>query len=318
MSDTQEPPTPEETFNAHFDTAWNRSMGGAEEPAEEENRAEESGGFSGNPLDAASDNVQDAGVENPGVFDPKSMATAYDEIHRAGLDSLLAGKGEAEILAFGKELGVARAQRDREFSARQTQKPAHGGNLGAAVDPVDAEAPDCDGASAEAGSSAELPDFTPLVEEFGEDAARPIIDAIEALSRDNAALRSRFEAQEQERQLAPVLKQAEMILDGLVRSHQDLSKPESREKVIVAANKLALAYPEKYGALPIGEERLSAILKDAALLELGPATSSEKPATPRRKAQAPAGNSNRTTTPKGSTLNDGFDRAWEKNFGRGT
>lgn len=317
MNDT-EPETTHEAIESGFDRAWDTMHG--EEPAPKEESVVKSDTSPPEALDAAPAEAQsEPTVEPPGAADPKELAKALDDIRRSGLkDADLSGKSEEYILELGRECDTLKRQRDRERTERQNQEREAVGQSpsDAASDEPSGEADTPPQGATDTPATPEV-DFTPLVEEFGEEAARPVIDALESMKRENAALQAKFDAQEQERQLAPVLEQANEALDGMVGNHPDLSKPEIRTKVLESADRLGAAYTDKYGALP-KEEQLAAVLQDAVNLELGPGIESGK-AKPRNKAEAPAANSNDVPrTPPGTqreVISEGFDRAWRKQYG---
>jgi len=271
-------------------------------------------------LDASQAGPQDEGVENPGDGDPVSeadLADALDEIRRSGLPpASLKGKSEAQILALGTELSTKRRQRDREYLERQNRE-----SEGQQTDPAPDEAEPTDGAEgeADAGNPGEAGDeqFTALVDELGEEAARPLIDRLQAADRRVAEMQAKLDAREQERQLAPVIEAANKVLDGLGDSFPALSNPESRDQVIQAADKLGAAFADKYSALP-ESERLDSVLRDAAVQVLGEPVNAAP--TQRRIADAAAATTSDVPQARPGSLDEvldaGFNRAWEKHHGR--
>lgn len=270
----------------------------------------------GGALDASPAGPQDEGVENPGDGDPVSeadLADALDEIRRSGLPpASLKGKSEAQILALGTELSTKRRQRDREYLERQNRE-----SEGQQTDPAPDEAEPTDGAEgeADAGNPGEAGDeqFTALVDELGEEAARPIIERLQAASK----MQAKLDALEQERQLAPVIEAANKVLDGLGDSFPALSNPESRDQVIQAADKLGAAFADKYNAMP-ESERLDSVLHDAAVQVLGEPVNAAP--TQRRIADAAAATTSDVPQARPGSLDEvldaGFNRAWEKHHGR--
>lgn len=275
-------------------------------------------------LDQGPDTAQDKGtVEPPSGAGPKELAKALDDIRRSGLKDVdLNGKSEEYILEFGRECDTLKRQRDRERTERQNQEREAGGQSPSEAASSEPKATDDDDATVKEDPPADPEvDFTPLVEEFGEEAARPVIDALAAMKRENADLKAKFEGQEQERQLAPILKRANETMDGMAQTRPDLSKPESRDALLADVDKLSVQFKDKYDALP-EEERMAAVFEDAAQLRFGAAEeSNETPAQEKRIASPPSSDS--TDVPDSpprnrlDSFNRGFDKAWDKHKGRG-
>jgi hypothetical protein len=264
--------------------------------------------------------------DNPSQTSAKQVATlamARQKIKRAGLaDESINGKSDAYILDLANECDTLHRQDDREYSERQKQEREAEGQSPGEADPEESMQATDTGSDEESATSA-IPnvDFTPLVEEFGDEAARPVIDALEQLQSANAKLTARLDAQEQERHLAPVLKQAHEVMDGMESTYSALSKPESRQALIADADKLAIQFKDKYDLLPTKEERVQAVLTDAARVRFGGEGSAGDgtPAKTRRKAEPAAANSNDVPVASPGSMNESinraFNKAWTKQMG---
>ena len=301
-----------------FDRAW-ASMEAAVGPDAEAPAPEESAPVVEKGVDQEPQGPQDTGAEDsPSPDGSAAYMRAIGELNRAHVPaSHREGKSEADIIAMGETAANDRASRDRDYQQSRTRQ------RDSSADAADDSGPEgsTDSPDSEDKDEKATPEYikaasTALIAEYGEEDARAHIAALEANEARLSAMESHFADREQESQLAAVLEKANEVLDGMVQSHPDLSKPESRQQVIDTANQLGEVRSAKYAALPEGE-RMAALMRDAALLELGPAAGGN--AKPRRKAAAASANSNDVprTPPTGmrENLNEGFDRAWRKNMG---
>jgi hypothetical protein len=251
--------------------------------------------------------------------EPKALARATSEVHRAGLAALLKGKSESEILALGTECETARRERDREFRERRSLQPDASAETGSEAGPDGSDGTGDADPNETSATPADLDKLsTVLSEELGEEAARLVTETLASLKAENGELRGQLNAVEQERQLAPKREAANKVLDGLVQRHPDLSNPESRAAVLAKAEGLPALNKDKYDAIPQGPERLAAILEDAALLHFGPGAGTS---AKRKVADPPASTSIETPdalpTSQKQAIDIGFEKAWKKARMRG-
>ena len=269
------------------------------------------------PIAEEGANSQDVGSgDNPDAsVDSMTVLEAIAETKRVGLPpESLKGKSEAEIISMGQEASTIRRQSDRDHLERQKREREASAQPASDSTPETTTAPDGDGVGSDDGTTEGGVDYTAVVEELGEEAARPIIEALQKGASENEALRKQLEQRESERQLAPLRKQADAVMDGLAQTRPDLSKPESRAKLEQMATEITRINADKYAAMKV-EDRIEAALSDAASLIYGGETS-----TKRRVAEAPGSNSNAVPLPDPTTKREmfdaGFDRAWSANMGR--
>jgi len=236
-------------------------------------------------LDPAPAEAQDSlNGEDPSPSGSSALMRAMDEINRARIPSaILDGKSEDELLAIGKQAALDRAQRDREWHERQTQ----GRETSAGTAEEEGPAGELDTGGTEESDEAETPfDLdavrTALVEEYGEEAARPHIQALEAQEAHMKRLEASLEEERQARQLEPLNRKIEEVWEGLAVDRPALSEPETRQKVEVLAQQLHELEPDLYKD-KTPEEWIPIVLERAATTILGPLPT---PASPRRRSHA--------------------------------
>ena len=216
------------------------------------------------PVDEAASIPHDEPTDSPSPSGVADLARAYNEVNRAGVSKdILAGKSEDEILALGESFREARADREREYQEslnRSAESSAEAGETEGAKSPAKGEAtPDALAAAS-----------TALIEEYGEEAARPHIalleqqaEAIAAQAKANEALTARLDAEAQARQLAPFTEKIDSVWSEMSESRSALSEPGVRERVEALAQQIHAADEASYqGKEPI--EWMPEVLKRAA------------------------------------------------------
>ena len=199
------------------------------------------------PLAGGGDGAQDVSNDSPSPSGVADLARAYNEVNRAGVSqAILAGKSEDEILALGDSLGKARADREREYQESLNRSASDSAEAGKAEG---GESPAKDEPTPEALAAAS----TALIEEYGEEGARPHIALLEQQVEANKAqakaiadLNARLDAEAQARQLAPLNEKIDAKWSEMGETRPALSEPGVRERVEALAQQIHAADEDSY------------------------------------------------------------------------
>ena len=268
------------------DSAPEEAESGGETPGEPPTLEEK-------PLAEAGQEAHSKPTDSPSPSGVADLARAYNEVNRAGVNKeILAGKTEDEILALGESLGKARADREREYQESLNRSAESSAEAG---EPDGAESPARDEATPDALAAAS----TALIEEYGEEAARPHIalleqqaEAIAAQAKANKALEARLDAEAQARQLAPLNEKVEAVWSEMGASRPALSEPGVRERVEALAQQIHAADEDTYkGMEPL--EWMPEVLQRASDTLFGATPAAARRPSSRASAQptAPAARS---------------------------
>lgn len=268
-------------------------------------------------VDPERDNAHVGGDEYPEGGDPSAYAQALDEIHRAhsaklGLVPDLKGKSEDWIIRFGSELSTKRREREREFQERLTQQRQANPDAADGSGPSDTDA----AGGTEADAAVGTPDLmkeasTGLVEELGEEVARPVVSLIEGMQQEIADLKSSRTPGSEGGQPFGLEAAVEKSRAVLADSRQELQNQETWNAVVAKADALAQE-PEVHARLMEVPEadRLDAVLKEAAdaVLEAKHETSR------RRVAAQPSASSARPKSARAKNWQEHFDREFDERY----
>lgn len=292
--------------SSDFDAAWSQLEAAIPAPQEApaEAEAQESVGKSDTSAGSAPEGaVKGISEETPAVSD-RDLELIQSEFKRAGLEpDALKGKSGRELeLAVANAINTVVRAKDRGFEEWRAKQAQGDSSDSAGVEGVESEAgseqPEALAAQREAqGTPVDLEALTStLTDEMGEEAA-PVIAAFKGLAEQNARLAQRLDAQEQERQAAPVSR----AIDAALAGNEVLSNPQKREAFLQAAKAKA----------------------DLDGIEVQPGESPEAfvqrvidNAKPLLDADAPAAAKTRTVSPPSSKSQpssnrlDEFDKAW--------
>lgn len=283
------------------------------EPDTEEPDIPESVGKSDTSTGSEPEGGVQGGADEPPSGEPaqEAIEASMSELRRHGLTpDAFKGKSEgALIVAMGEALMTARREQDRRL---QELREAQGDSTPPADPDQGDEAENRDSGRAQATPPETRPSVdleavsSVLADEMDEEAAQPILAAFTALAEQNAQLVQRFEAQEQERQAAPVNR----AIDEELAGDESLSNPDKREAFLAMAQaKASLDGLEvKPGETPDAFARR--VIRNAL-----PKSEEEAPPSKRRVTEkAPEVGRGRVPARKPRTLREVIQEAGDKAF----
>lgn len=290
-----------------------------EEATQEEEPGEVIEEKPGEVLDEKVEESQGEDADNPAPAEEKGLtyAEAIFWCKKGGLpDRIIESKSDDELLALGQEFSTLKRQDDREYSLRQNRESSESTQASAPE-----KLPGDVGASEEGDKGNpedevdEAEELAALELELGEEAARLVLEsrkAARAADKRVDAIEARLQSETVERQAAAVKVQVDRALDGLGDEFPDLSKSDDvRQAVIDRAAQLAKADPNRYGEDP--EKSVRAVLRDAAILEIGPPERRQPTRTSKPPATQASGSED-SEKGKGQVGRRAFDRLYRKHM----
>lgn len=256
--------------------------------------------------------VQEEVEATPESVEAADLAKAWQEIGRAkgkyGTEPAgIAGKSEAEIVAFATELETLRREEDRTFK-QQAQGES-------ASEPSDEDAK---GAGPEAQAAPVIPDnlnalLTSLKEEGREEEADQLLGVIQTQQSQLDALTARLDGDAQARQLAPLQKAVDEVFAGVEQQLPNLSNSQ-REDLMGLAGQIAKANPARFENMS-PTEKVAASLSSALEVAHGVKAASPEPSAtpkPRALAEAASHGSTRNVQSKPSSIDEMIEAAGNK------
>jgi len=247
--------------------------------------------------------VQETSEETPTVSD-RDLELIQSEFKRAGLEpDALKGKSGRELeLAVANAINTVVRAKDRGFEEWRSKQAQGDSSDSAGVEGAESEtgSGQPEALAAQRGTQGTPVDLealtSTLMDEMGEEAA-PVIAAFKGLAEQNAQLAQRLDAQEQERQAAPVNR----AIDEALAGNEVLSNPQKREAFLQAAK--AKADLDGIAAEP-GESPESFVRR--VLDNAKPLLGESAPAAVKTRTVSPPSS---RSQPSSNKL-DEFDRAW--------